>query len=68
MICTARVNKRFIIFTGTPQGPWDALARTAGVLSTRPSCTRSLPYSLITWLLGSCLLLVSAVSQAWDVN
>ena len=68
MICTARDNKPFIIFTGTPQGPWDTLACTAGVFSTRPSCTRGLPYSLITWLLGSCLLLVSAVSQAWETS
>ena len=68
MICTARVNKPFIIFTGTLQEPWGALARTAGVLSTRLSRTRSLPYFMTTWLMGSYLLLVSAVSQAWEAS
>ena len=68
MICTARDNIPFFIFTGTRQGPCDTLAHTASLLSTRPSCTRGLPCSLVTWLLASCLLLFSAVSQAWEAS
>ena len=68
MICTARYDRPFLIFTGTPQAPCDALARTARVLSIRPSRTRGLPCSLMTWLLASFLLLVSTVSQAWEAS
>ena len=68
MICTARDNIPFIIFTGTPKGPCGTLTRTARVLRARPVRTKGLPRSLITWLLGSCLLLFSAVSQAWEAS